>query len=320
VTGTGARGTSGIAVSKTQSLRGVLSPVVTPFTADLRPDAARLARHCRWLLASDVGLAVFGTNSEGNSLTVAEKLALLDSLVEAGIPAARMMPGTGTCALPDTVELTRRAVAHGCGGVLMLPPFYYKDVSDDGLFASYAEVIERVGDARLRVYLYHIPQVSRVPIGLALIDRLLQRYPGTVAGIKDSSGDWSNTQAMLERFQPRGFDVFSGSETFLLATLRAGGAGCISATANVNPAAIAQLNRDWRETDADAQQVALDGVRAAFQKFPMIPALKAAIAHFSGDDAWLTVRPPLVALTTDQRRLLLEALNALGFAMPGLAG
>ena len=159
----GAGAPSAIAVNPTQSLRGVLSPVVTPFTSDLRPDAARLARHCRWLLASDVGLAVFGTNSEGNSLTVAEKLALLDALVEAGIPAARMMPGTGTCALPDTVELTRRAVAHGCGGVLMLPPFYYKDVSDDGLFASYAEVIERVGDARLRVYLYHIPQVSRVP-------------------------------------------------------------------------------------------------------------------------------------------------------------
>jgi len=309
-----------IAASPAQGIRGVLSPVVTPFTADLRPDAARLARHCRWLLASDVGLAVFGTNSEGNSLTVGEKLALLDSLVEAGIPAARMMPGTGTCALPDTVELTRRAVTHGCGGVLMLPPFYYKDVSDDGLFASYAEVIERVGDARLRVYLYHIPQVSRVPIGLALIDRLLQRYPGTVAGIKDSSGDWSNTQAMLERFQPRGFDVFSGSETFLLATLRAGGAGCISATANVNPAAIAQLDRKWQEPDADARQAALDGVRAAFQKFPMIPALKVAIAHFSGDDVWPTVRPPLVALTTDQRRQLLEALNALGFAMPGLAG
>ena len=271
-------------------------------------------------LASDVGLAVFGTNSEGNSLTVAEKLALLDSLIETGIPAARMMPGTGTCALPDTVELTRHAVTHGCGGVLMLPPFYYKDVSDDGLFASYAEVIERVGDARLRVYLYHIPQVSRVPIGLALIDRLLQRYPGTVAGIKDSSGDWNNTQAMLERFQPRGFDVFSGSETFLLATLRAGGAGCISATANVNPAAIAQLAREWQEPDADARQAALDGVRAAFQKFPMIPALKAAVAHFSGDAAWPTVRPPLVALTTDQRRQLLETLNALGFAMPGLAG
>ncbi len=299
--------------------RGVLAPVVTPFTSELRPDTARLVRHCRWLLASDVGLAVFGTNSEGNSLTVGEKLALLDALVEAGIPAARMMPGTGTCALPDTVELTRRAVLHGCGGVLMLPPFYYKDVSDDGLFASFAEVIERVGDSRLRVYLYHIPQVSRVPLGLALIDRLLGRYPGTVAGIKDSSGDWDNTRAMLERFQPRGFDVFAGSETFLLATLRAGGAGCISATANVNPAAIAQLKREWRQADADARQAALDGVRGAFQRLPMIPALKAAIAHYSGDDSWPTVRPPLVALAADQRRQLLETLSALGFAMPGLA-
>ena len=305
-------------MSSSQRPRGVLSPVVTPFTSDLRPDAPRLARHCRWLLANDVGLAVFGTNSEANSLTVAEKLGLLDALVEAGIPAARMMPGTGTCALPDTVELTRRAVAHGCGGVLMLPPFYYKGVSDDGLFASFAEVIERVGDARLRIYLYHIPPVSQVPISLPLIDRLLHRYPGTVAGIKDSSGDWDNTRAMLEQFQPRGFDVFAGSETLLLATLRAGGAGCISATANVNPAAIAKLRRDWQEPDADARQAALDRVRAAFQRFPMIPALKAAVAHFSGDKSWATVRPPLVALNEEPWRQLLETLNALGFAMPGI--
>jgi 4-hydroxy-tetrahydrodipicolinate synthase len=303
----------------TQRPRGVLSPVVTPFTADLRPDAAALAGHCRWLLAQDVGLAVFGTNSEANSLSVAEKLGLLDALVEAGLPPARMMPGTGTCALPDTVELTRRAVTHGCAGVLMLPPFYYKGVSDDGLFASYAEVIERVGDARLRIYLYHIPPVSQVPITLSLIERLLARYPGTIAGIKDSSGDWANTQAMLERFQPHGFDVFSGSETFLLATLRAGGAGCISATANVNPAAIARLAREWRNADADAQQAALDGVRATFQKFPMIPALKAAVAHFSGQAAWATVRPPLVSLNAEQRKALVDALHAQSFAMPGVA-
>jgi 4-hydroxy-tetrahydrodipicolinate synthase len=305
-------------VTPSQNPRGVLSPVVTPFTSDLAPDAARLARHCRWLLDNDVGLAIFGTNSEANSLTVGEKLSLLDGLIEAGLPAARMMPGTGMCALPDTVELTRRAVAHGCSGVLMLPPFYYKGVSDDGLFASFAEVIERVGDARLRIYLYHIPPVSMVPISLALIDRLLERYPGTIAGIKDSSGDWNNTRAMLERFQPRGFDVFAGSETFLLATLRAGGAGCISATANVNPAAIAKLGRDWQKPDADARQAALDLVRAAFQKFPMIPALKSAVAHFSGVTSWKTVRPPLVALTDGEARQLLEALTALGFAMPGL--
>jgi len=305
-------------LNPTQRPRGVLAPVVTPFAADLRPDAERLVRHCHSLLDQDVGLAVFGTNSEANSLTLQERLALLDALIAAGIPPRRMMPGTGCCAFPDTVELTRRAVQHGCAGVLMLPPFYYKGVPDDGLFATYAEVIERVGDERLRIYLYHIPPVSHVSISLALIERLLARYPGTIAGIKDSSGDWNNTRAMLERFQPRGFDVFAGSETFLLATLRDGGAGCISATANVNPAAIAALAREWQSPDADAQQATLDAVRAAFQKFPMIPALKAVVAHFSGDDAWGTVRPPLIALTAEQRRQLVNALEALRFSMPGL--
>ena len=230
-----------------------------------------------------------------------------------------MMPGTGHCALTDSVRMTAHAMKLGCGGVLMLPPFYYKGVSDDGLFASFAEVIERVGDAKLRIYLYHIPPVSQCPISLALIERLLARYPGIIAGIKDSSGDWNNTRAMLERFQPQGFDVFAGSETFLLATLRAGGAGCISATANVNPAAIAALARVWQQADADARQAALDRVRATFQKFPMIPALKAAIAHFSGDDGWITVRPPLVALDVEQRRQLIDALTPLAFEMPGLA-
>ena len=306
-------------VVSSHRVRGVFAPVVTPFEADLRPDATRLVRHCRWLLDQDVGLAVFGTNSEANSLTVREKLDLLDALAAAGIPAERMMPGTGCCAFPDTVELTRRAVAQGCAGVLMLPPFYYKGVSDDGLFSSYAEVIERVADDRLRIYLYHIPPVSQVPISFALIERLLARYPRAIAGIKDSSGDWNNTRAMLDRFQPLGFDVFAGSETFLLATLRAGGAGCISATANVNPRAIATLARGWRKPDAEVRQAALDRIRATFQKSPMIPALKAAIAHFSGDDGWAVVRPPLVALSVDERHRFIDALTPIPFAIPGLA-
>jgi 4-hydroxy-tetrahydrodipicolinate synthase len=299
-------------------MRGVLAPVITPFLRDLRPDPARLIAHCRWLLAQDVGLAVFGTNSEANSMTVPEKLALIDALVEAGIPPARMMPGTGCCAFPDTVELTRRAVQAGCGGVLMLPPFYYKGVSDDGLFAAYAEVIERVGDERLRIYLYHIPPVSQVPISLALIERLLARYPRTVAGIKDSSGNFDNTRAMLERFAPAGFAVFSGSETFLLATMRGGGAGCISATANVNPAAIAALSRNFETPDAEERQKALDRVRAVFQRFNVMAALKGAVAHMSDDETWATLRPPLVALSAEQRRELASALDAIGFAMPGL--
>ena len=178
-------------MSQAKRFSGVLSPVITPFGADLRPDAARLARHCRWLISQNCGLAVFGTNSEANSLSVEEKIELLDALVEAGVDPARMMPGTGACALPDTVRLTAHAVKRGCAGTMMLPPFYYKGVSDEGLFRSYAEVIERVGDARLRIYLYHIPPIAQVPITLGLIERLIAAYPDTVVGIKDSSGDWT---------------------------------------------------------------------------------------------------------------------------------
>ncbi|MCQ6258292.1 dihydrodipicolinate synthase family protein [Pseudomonas sp. Q11] len=299
-------------------LRGVLSPVITPFAADLSPDTDKLIRHCRWLLSQDVGLAVFGTNSEANSLSVPEKMAVLDALADADIPGARMMPGTGCCALADSVELTRHALHHGATRVLMLPPFYYKGVSDDGLFASYAEVIERVADDRLRLYLYHIPQVSQVPISLALIERLLKAYPDIIAGIKDSSGNWDNTQAMLERFQPQGFDVFAGSETFLLANMRGGGAGCITATGNVNPGAIARLYRSWQQPDADEQQKALDALRSTFAKFPMIPALKAAVAHFADDPGFAAVRPPLVSLNPQQTDELLTALQARDFSMPGL--
>jgi 4-hydroxy-tetrahydrodipicolinate synthase len=303
---------------RASGMRGVLAPVVTPFDADYRPDAARFVRHCRWLLSNDVGLAVFGTNSEGNSLTVSEKIGLLDTLVEAGLPPSRMMPGTGTCALGDTVELTRHAVKLGCGGVLMLPPFYYKGNSDEGLFRSYSEVIQRVGDDRLRVYLYHIPPIAQVPITLTLIERLLKAYPTVVAGVKDSSGDWANTQAMLEQFQPHGFDVFPGSESFLLRALRLGGAGCISATANVNPGPIARLAATWQQADADDQQAGLDAVRMVYQSYVMIPALKAAIAHYGEDPDWITVRPPLVEMDAAERAILVEKLDAVGFTMPGL--
>src|SRR5215470_11284061 len=213
----------------TKRITGVLSPVVTPFKTDLSPDADRFVRQCTWLLSQNVGLAVFGTNSEANSLSTEEKTELLDRLVAAG--------------------------------VLMLPPFYYKGVSDDGLFRSFAEVVERVGDSALRIYLYHIPPVSNVPITLTLIERLLKAYPGTIARLYDT----------------------------------------------------------WRDADADARQKRLDEIRGTFAKYPMIPALKAAIAHWSGDREWATVRPPLVALTPEQRASLVGDLNARGFDMPGLA-
>lgn len=298
-----------------KKLSGVLTPVLTPFNGDYSVSRPRFLKHCRALIEQDVGLAVFGTNSEANSLSVAEKRQLLDLLADEGLPVSRMMPGTGCCAITESIELTRHAVKLGCAGVLMLPPFYYKGVSDEGLYRNYATIIDEIGDDRLKIYLYHIPPVSQVGISLNLIERLLKDYPGAIAGIKDSSGDWNNTAAMLKEFQPAGFDVFAGSEVFLLRTLRHGGAGCITATGNVNAAAIAHLAATWRDGDAaaDAQQSALDGVRGIFQKYPMIPAMKSAIAGQAQDPAWAVLRPPLVELTADQAQALRQDLSAANF-------
>ena len=307
-------------MAKVKRIEGVLAPVVTPFRKDYSPDAARFVRHCRWLLDSGcAGLAVFGTNSEANSMSVAEKRKLLEALIAGGVPAATLMPGTGHCALSDSIEMTRAAVELGCAGVLMLPPFYYKGVSDEGLYRNFAEVIERVGDERLQLYLYHIPPVAQVAISLGLIEKLLSKYPGIVAGVKDSSGDWSNTKAMLDAFAKQGFDVFAGSEVFLLDNMRHGGKGCITATGNINPGPIANVYRNWRSAEAERLQEGITATRKIVQKQPMIPALKAAIAHFGKDAEWKTVRPPLVELTAAQEGELVRELKGAGFAMPGLA-
>jgi 4-hydroxy-tetrahydrodipicolinate synthase len=301
-----------------QRIRGVLSPVVTPFNKDLSPDSGRFIAQCRWLLTQNCGLAVFGTNSEANSLSANERIGLLDALLAADVDPARMMPGTGCCALTDTVRLTEHAVKAGCAGVLMLPPFYYKDVSEEGLYRNFSEVVERVGDARLKIYLYHIPPVAVVGITTGLVERLLKKYPTAIAGMKDSSGDWNNTKKFLDMFAQSGFDIFPGSESFLLAGLRNGGAGCISATANVNPAAIDKLYREWQKPDADAQQEALNVVRKTTGQYVMIPALKAVVAHYSNDPQWATVRPPLTELTAAQAKAVIDGLKKLGFDMPGL--
>jgi len=315
-----------------QRIRGVLAPVVTPFKADLSPDCERFIRHCQWLLSQNCGLAVFGTNSEANSMAAEERSTLLDAVVAAGIDPSRMMPGTGCCSVTETVELTAHAVRHGCAGVLMLPPFYYKNVSEEGLYRYFSEVVQRVGDTRLKIYLYHIPPVAIVGITPKLVERLLKAYPTAIAGMKDSSGDWNNTKTFLDAFAVRagravsGFDVFVGSESFLLANMRNGGVGTISATANVNPAAIHKLYRQWNTAgdadNADQQQSKLNAVREVFssRKFPsMIAALKQAIAIYRNDPEWSRVRPPLVELTKEQAKLLAAELKAIGFAMPDIA-
>jgi 4-hydroxy-tetrahydrodipicolinate synthase len=298
-------------------IRGVLAPVLTPFNGALEPDPRRFIAHCRWLVDNKAGLAIFGTNSEAASISVPERLALTEALVEAGIPAARMMPGAGACALPDAVELSRHASQLGAAGLLILPPFFFKGLSDDGAFAYYSEIIERVGSGCAPIYLYHIPQLTCVPITLDLIERLLKRYPTVIAGAKDSSGDWANTKTMIDNFAASGFDVFPASESFLSAAMPIGAAGCISATVNMNPAGIHRVYESWNSAAGPALQAKADAVRKVFQGGYMIPAMKHALAAHSGDAQWRRVRPPLVELDAAVARTVSAELKAADFDMTG---
>jgi 4-hydroxy-tetrahydrodipicolinate synthase len=299
-----------------ETLAGVFAPVLTPFDKTLAVDADLFAKFCRWILSQGAGLAVFGTNSEANSLTVEEKLELLGQLIAMELPPDKMMPGTGACALPDAVALCRAAAKAKAAAVLMLPPFYYKSVAEDGLFAFYAETIERVGDPALKICLYHIPQLSGVAITLPLIERLIKAYPDTVVGIKDSGGDFANTEAMLKAFQ--GFKVFCGSETFLLDTMRYGGAGCISAMANVHPGAIVNVYETRNAPEAPAKQLALNRMRGAYGTAAMIPALKRTVAEYGKAPGFKAVRPPLMELSDQEWDGLKTNLIELGLKTPNL--
>lgn len=289
--------------------KGVIAPMLTPFDSDDNPDLTRFCDHAAWLLSEGcTGLAPFGTTGEANSLGLDERVSLLDGLLDGGIEPKRLLPGTGCCSIPDSVRLTQHAVQSGCGGVLMLPPFYYKApiASDEGLYRYFADVIERVGDAGLKIYLYHIPPMAQVGFSLDLIGRLIDAYPETVVGLKDSSGDWQNTKAIIDNFSD--FTVFAGSEVFLLDTLRAGGAGCITATGNVNAREIRRVYDNWQSTEADELQAAITAARKAIQAFPVIPMMKALLALTRSDPAWRNVRPPFLPMDEAVARTLRDEL------------
>ncbi|MCU7374495.1 dihydrodipicolinate synthase family protein [Paucibacter sp. O1-1] len=294
-------------------LTGAFAPVITPFLSDGRPDVDRFIAHCRWLLAQGAGLAPFGTNSEANSMSALERMALLDALIDAGLPPARMLPGTGACSAPEAAQLSRHAVQRGCAGVLMLPPFFYKGISDDGLYAFYAEVIARIADPRLRLYLYHIPALSGVPISHGVIERLLRDFPGIVVGIKDSSGDWDNLRTMLERFPE--LAVFPASESFISRTRPLGARGCISATVNINPGPISRLVEQWNRPEGQVLQAGVDRVRQIAQARPMIAALKEVLAEGLGEPGWRRVRAPLVGLAPEAAQALHAELAEAGFKL-----
>jgi len=301
------------------TLKGVIPAVLTPMKADGAPDATKLAAHCRWLLnrGSD-GLGVFGTTGEANSFSVAERVRTLEALAAAGIPGERMMPGTGACAVPDAVDLTRAALKAGAAGVLMLPAFYYKNPSDEGMAAYFSEVIEKVGDKKLKVYLYHFPQMAGVPVTFGVIERLVKAYPDTVVGMKDSSGEFENMRRAAREFP--GFAVFPGADHLLYPMLKEGGAGCITACANIASDLAADVYRGFQAgKDMTAAHEKLSAARVAMSKFPYPPGLKAIMAEITGDESWTRVRAPLKSLTAAERGEMLKALAGIGLALPKAA-
>jgi 4-hydroxy-tetrahydrodipicolinate synthase len=291
-------------------------PAITPFAADLSIDADRFITNCQALLADGAdGLAPFGTTSEANSMSVGERIDLLDALLDAGVAPERLIPGTGCAALPDTIVLTKHAVSRGVLGTLTLPPFYYKGVPEEGLVDSYSAVIDAVGDSRLKIYLYHIPQTSGVPITLTLIEKLLAKHPGVFVGLKDSSGNWDNTHAVIKAFPE--LETYSSSEALIPQNVAAGGAGCISASANVNAKNIVALMRALGTPEEAAIATGVTQVRKIFEGLPLIPAIKAAVAQRHRDPAYAIVRPPFVALDASHDAAIARADElAFGGARP----
>ena len=298
--------------ARTVAFSGIWPALLTPLAADLSIDHARFAAHSRALLAAGCGgVTPFGTTGEGPSFAMGERRDAVDALVAGGVPASQILVSTSCAALPETLALTRHALGIGAHGCLMLPPFFLKGVSDQGVIDAYRYVIDAAADARLRLYLYHIPQVTGVGLSHAVIATLKRLYPQTIVGIKDSSCELSHSLALAETFM-RELTVYVGNEVDLPELGRRGSTGAVSGLANFMPRLVHRL-----VTQPDAPGTAHDRARvvqllALLGGYALTPALKGIMAMLSGDKAWLRVRPPLVALTDPAYATLSAQLGAFG--------
>lgn len=282
------------------SLRGVVAAIITPLDRSGAPDAALFSTVARSLLSGGCdGLNVLGTTGEATSFSLAERRRLMEEVTRAGLPLDRMMVGTGAAAIDDAVRLTGHACELGFAGALILPPFYYKNISDEGVFAYISQIVESLRGRTFSIYLYNFPALSGVTYSVDLVRRLLSAYPDHIAGLKDSSGDLQYARAVAA-IDPR-LAVFPSSEACLKEARSGVFAGCISATANLTAALCAEAfhNRDDR---ALAKAVAL---RDAFSGVPLVPAVKAVMAHVHGSAELANVKPPLVRLAPDLRTRLI---------------
>ncbi len=296
-------------------LSAVWAPCLTPVAKDLSIDSIRLAQHVEWLLTNGCrGIVLFGTTGESASFSASERMQALDDLLEAGVSPARIMVGNGFTALTDTIEVSKHAVANECRAVLMIPPFYFKDPSVAGLSASYRYVLDQINCPDLKCLLYHFPRMSTVPIVYSLIDALLESHGEMIAGLKDSTGDWDSVEGYIERYPQMA--VFPGTDTLLLKGLESGGAGTISATADINPHGISRVYDLWCSGEsAEQAQKQAESIRSIVFQYPLAAALKAVHANLRGDSNWNRLRPPLVPLDAKDQAALLYSLSEVGFSL-----
>lgn len=270
---------------------GVYVAALTPLLPDLSPDVDLLADHCGVLLKSGVqGLALMGTTGEANSFTITERKILLEGLLERDISGQKIMLGTGCCSYNDTIDLTKHAIKSGIKSILLLPPFYYKQVDDTGLFEYFRRVMEECGDEGLEIYLYHFPKMTGIHFSQELLEKLVDRYPSNFVGMKDSGGDLGHMSEICKHFP--GWKLFAGTEKYLLDVLRMGGAGCISATANITVQKCVEVMQNWKDQQADQLQEELTAQRNIFEGLPFIGILKQCMAELKNNPQWLNVRPP----------------------------
>ncbi|MDP2257362.1 MAG: dihydrodipicolinate synthase family protein [Polaromonas sp.] len=296
------------------AFRGIWPALLTPLNADLSIDHARLAAHCKSLIARGCpGVTAFGTTGEGPSFSMAERKEAIEQLICNGIPAAQIMVSTSCAALPETLELTRHAVSAGVHGCLMLPPFFLKGVSDQGIIDSYRYVIDGMGEdlPKLKLYLYHIPQVTGVSLSHHVIRALKHQYPDTILGIKDSACSTAHSIGLAEAFM-KDLTVYVGFEPDLPEMGRRGSTGAISGLANFMPRVVDRLVTQPDAPATPAERARVIKLIGLLDGYSLMPALKGIMALLSGEPAWLRVRAPLVALTADEFTALEKTIREFG--------
>jgi len=294
-------------------LNGVYTASLTPLTASFEPNLPALVRHAQWLLESGSdGVALLGSTGEANSLTLEQRLSIIEQTARE-LPTDRLMLGTGSCALQDAVHLTKASVDAGVYSVLILPPFYYKPQSDESVLRFYSELILSVDEPRLRIIFYNFPKLSGYNFSVKILQELKQRFGDIAAGIKDSSGEWKNMLGIVQNIPD--FMVYTGTETFLLDILKKGGAGSITATANLIAPECQRVYQAWKNNKqkvAEQAQMNLTDLRKTLENYPFVSELKSLFASKTNSEEWENMLPPFAPILDKQVEELTEQIKGLG--------